>query len=170
MPSCRVSEMCEKTVQRPRFTIVSSVYYGRQEIAQFSTILICKILLTQPVPQAGLNTPPAGVYSNQEYLKYSGFELSPGGGKQAKQVFVPYRGVFKPGIFQIFLVWIYTRRRGIQTRFRDRLRTQKNNDLLSDKTSKSAMQNFVVETLGKTHFLKQSESAWMSETRQEGIY
>ena len=104
MPSCRVSEMCEKTVQRPRFTIVSSVYYGRQEIAQFSTILICKILLTQPAPQAGLNTPPAGVYSNQEYLKYSGFELSPAGGKQAKQVFVPYRGVFKPGIFQIFLV------------------------------------------------------------------
>ena len=104
MPSCRVSEMCEKTVQRPRFSIVSSVYCGRQELAQFSTILICKILLTQPVPQAGLNTPPAGVYSNQEYLKYSGFELSPAGGKQAKQVFVPYRGVFKPGILQIFLV------------------------------------------------------------------
>ena len=100
MPSCRVSEMCEKTVQRPRFTIVSSVYYGRQEIAQFSTILICKILLTQPVPQAGLNTPPADVYSNQEYLKYSGFELSSAGGKQAKQVFVPYGGYSNPEYFK----------------------------------------------------------------------
>ena len=81
--------MCEKIVQRPRFTIVSSVYYGRQEIAQFSTILICKILLTQPVPQAGLNTPPAGVYSNQEYLKYSGFEYPSVGGKHLFSCFPP---------------------------------------------------------------------------------
>ena len=137
MPSCRVSEMCEKTVQRPRFTIVSSVYYGRQEIAQFSTILICKILLTQPVLQAGLNTPPADVYSNQEYLKYSGFELSPAGGKQAKQVFVPNRGVFKPAF------GTGCGHKKIMTSY-----------LIQ--TSKSAMQNFVVETLGKTHFLKQS--------------
>ena len=113
MPSCRVSEMCEKTVQRPRFTIVSSVYYGRQEIAQFSTILICKILLTQPVPQAGLNTPPAGVYSNQEY--------TPAGG-------------------------------GIQTRFRDRLRTQKNNDLLSDTNVKVCDAKFCSRNIGKNAF------------------
>ena len=104
MPSCRVSEMCEKTVQRPRFTIVSSVYYGRQEIAQFSTILICKILLTQPVPQAGLNTPPAGVYSNQEYLKYSGFEYPSVGGKHLFCVFSSDGAQLKPGIFQIFRV------------------------------------------------------------------
>ena len=115
MPACRVSEMCEKTVQRPRFIIVSSMYYGRQEIAQFSTILICKILLTQPVPQAGLNTPPAGVYSNQEYLKYSGFEYTPAG------------GVFKPAF------GIGCGHKKIMTSY-----------LIQ--TSKSAMQNFVVET------------------------
>ena len=104
MPSCRVSEMCEKTVQRPRFTIVSSVYYGRQEIAQFSTILICKILVTQPVPQAGLNTPPAGVYSNQEYLKYSGFDNPPVGHKHLFCMFSSGGAQLKPDIFQIFLV------------------------------------------------------------------
>ena len=109
-------------------------------------------MLTQPVPQAGLNTPPPGVYSNQEYLKYFGFELSPAGGKQTKQVFVPYWGVFKPGIFQIFLVYLYTRRGGIQTRFRDRLRTQNNNDLLSDTNVKVCDAKFCSRTIGKNAF------------------
>ena len=156
MPSCRVSEMCEKTVQRPRFTIVSSVYYGRQEIAQFSTILICKILLTQPVPQVGLNTPPPGVYSNQEYLKYSGFELSPAGGKQAKQVFVPYRGYSNPEYFK-YSWFEYTPAGGVfKPAFGTGCGHKKIMTSYLIQTSKSAMQNFVVEALGKTHFLKQS--------------
>ena len=107
----------------------------RLKIARRARILNYNILLSRPVRSTknnpGLSSASARVYSNQEYLKYSWFELCLAEVNHMICVFSSAEAQLKSGLFQIILVWVYPRRGTTQTRLRDRLRKRSYTDFLS---------------------------------------
>ena len=104
MPSCRVSDIQADCLRKCVFPNVSTTKFC---IADFDVCIRSEVIIflcPKTVPKAGLNTPPAGVYSNQEYLKYSGFEYPPVGHKHLFCLFSSGGAQLKPGIFQMFLI------------------------------------------------------------------